>query len=227
MTDQILSAKTVGEAYQLADSAPAKHRKEMLNVVKSRIQRDNVITKIPKLIEARARIDAGDITTPQQLWREYRLDLSRQDWTTLDAYLRDGGKAQLQDSRVRSIYKSISGKAADKTPETYQAVWEVVSQNAKALGRTPDDDTLRKWIKNLMMAGEYQRRYLWDQNASYIQAKQERRVDQWLPEITTEEEAAQITAELKKIPGQKVNEQTIREYKKYHLMGIPLPEQNR
>lgn len=167
------------------------------------------------LDELRGSIDRGTVTNREQI--EVVGVNSRMTNGQINAaisYLENGGKLQGAPlSRVKSLYKELTGSAS--LPEGfYDAVVSFLPD-----GKTPSEQELRKIISNLHMDGDVQGKWFGD---TLFQAIQDGNFRGWLPDLTDDDRTV-IAAQLadRGIPA---TENTMREYKRKYIMGLPMPE---
>ena len=130
------------------------------------------------------------------------------------SYLENGGKLQGAPlSRVKSLYKELTGSTS--MPEGfYDTVVSFLPD-----GKTPSEQELRKIISNLHMDGDVQGKWFGD---TLFEAMRDGNFQGWLPDLTDDDRTV-IAAQLadRGIPA---TENTMREYKRKYIMGLPMPE---
>ena len=167
------------------------------------------------LDELRGSIDRGTVTNREQI--EVVGVNSRMTNGQINAaisYLENGGKLQGAPlSRVKSLYKELTGSTS--MPEGfYDTVVSFLPD-----GKTPSEQELRKIISNLHMDGDVQGKWFGD---TLFEAMRDGNFQGWLPDLTDDDRTV-IAAQLadRGIPA---TENTMREYKRKYIMGLPMPE---
>jgi len=174
-------------------------------VAKALYLREDTLTSPDKFVEAMARIDnkahkKGPIKSIEQLFREYKPYLSNSDFDQLMNYWQSGGSVgELKDSRVKTIYKNLTGRDPDESKtnaRAYKSVWDHVISNLSE-GKKPTDEEIKKLVVQATIDGERQFGGIgYGEDMGYLEAKRKGYDKTWLPDVTAEEKES-ITKELK------------------------------
>lgn len=224
---RIMDAPSLEAAFYISDTAQyGTDQKKLRDLARSEFMRaeKDIKTNPAKMLEARQRIDNGEIGSPTQLLLEYKPYASNTDWKTLDSYYREGGiVGEIKDSTVRSIYKNVTGgKDPNDHDEEYQRVWDFVARNLPR-DKFPTDEVVRGLITQSFTEGENEDNIGWfDENMTYMEAQERGLGKTWMPTVKGEERK-RIKRVLES-QGKKADDFWIKFYKKHVIMGRPYVE---
>ncbi len=223
-TNAILDIKSLEGALDIADTVEnGKSRLELTRLAHSLYgtDKDKIKTDQAKMLEARIRIDRGEMPSIETLWMEYKPHAADADWKQLENYYRSGGAAAgLKDSNVRSIYKSLTGKDATDKPKKYNRVWDYVQRNMPE-GRKPTDEEVRGLVGQALIEGYIPVKNWWDTEMTYGEALETGQIEQWVPDIPEEDEDRAIQ-QLNRV-GIPVTPERIRKFYLHEMKGVPRP----
>ncbi len=207
-------------------SAKAKVEKE----VAIRAGTDNKVTResLKNQATIRAMIDKGVDDNGNPIDEVYLGALNMQGMQTADMakenlkYLRNGGRAgELQQKDIDRIWKIVSpGK--DISPEAYNFVNHMLPAGGQI-----NDRVIQEILAMGIMSGEFIENWGIDDDEIALKAFADKDFGNWLPDVTDAERREiriKIAAENPDNPSfQNPSDEMIREYKKYQVMGFPLP----
>jgi hypothetical protein len=199
MTKQIIHADSLSNALSIAyKEEDGKLQLQLVKLAEDRFGNKKTVTDPAKMLEARMRIDRGEIADMETLWREYKPYADQDDWKKTEDYFRKGGiTGGLKDSTVRTMFATMRGKKADEKPEEYQYVWNYVKRNLHP-DKAVTDEVVRQLVSdamvNVTLEGEAKGSgWWWDKDETYGMALEKGRGDIWLPDVSDAEEKAIIS----------------------------------
>ncbi|MCK5641203.1 MAG: hypothetical protein KAJ19_10410, partial [Gammaproteobacteria bacterium] len=222
------NARSLEAAMDIASNAP---KPEMVNELtayaKAAKSAEITTTQYVALENARARIDNGDITSIEQLGVEY-MPVAGKKWESLVKYFNEGGnRGQIKDTTLSTAIqfrkKDFKPKEKEDDAQVLQEIREFVEKNLEP-GQFPTDKIVNDLVSTALMSGErLGGGFGYGDNATYIKALKEGHAATWLPDVTDDNEIAEIQELLKNAtPPEKATDFNVRLYKRVQMLKLPM-----
>lgn len=198
-------------------------QKQAISAIKQQVEKDS-----PKqLYQAITDIDKKLITNEDQLFNKYFNKLSSGDFQKAQGHFRQGGSVGgIPGNTVSAVFRRFFGNP-EKKKDAFVGAWKYIREQVESGGpgfqATPE--RIEKWMADVSQTGEETEGFIWD-NMSYAVALGKGLEDVWLPFVEDKEEGSIIGAmkAYNLTPGVrriKVNDRSMREWKRTQIMGLP------
>jgi hypothetical protein len=157
-------------------------------------------------------VTQGKITTLNQYIREAGGKLSQEDLEKASGFIAKGGQVgNVQEGKLRSKFNEIMNMAPKEDPFLYKLARDYVVDQVKATGKDPTDTNIDEWMGEALLSGfeteTLDKLFTIERQITVIEA-----IERGVPFTTeiTEDEKADITADLKAHNSKSLPEDRIR-----------------